>query len=118
MKEDNISDVFVWGPVILVVVALCVLSTCMGCSSTCPPPKTQTVEVKVPVYSCPPPPEVHPLELPDFPPVPHEDVSSSEVKAWYAQVVSVVKQREHLLESRVEALQEILDQYKKDQPTP
>ena len=64
MKEDNISDVFVWGPAILIVVALCVLLTCQGCSSTCPPPEIRTVEVQVPVYSCPSPPELPETLLP------------------------------------------------------
>jgi len=113
MKDDNMRDVFVWGPAILVAVALCVLFTCLGCSSVCPPPKVETVEVNIPVYSCPEAQEVPQLVLPDFPVLP-DGFSEEQSKDWYAEMVSVAKARHKILLARIQALEEMLDQYRGD----
>jgi hypothetical protein len=82
-----------------------------GCASTCPPPKTEILKVEVPVYSCPQPPDLPPLTLPAFPPVPQE-LEDEDLKSWYAEMVAVVKARHQILLDRIEYLEEILEEYR------
>ena len=114
MKNDDVRDAFVWGPAILVIIALCVLLTCLGCRSVCPPAEVRIVEVEVPVYACPSPPTVDPMTLPLYPEDPPEGSLDDVVKEWYAEMVSVAKARYKILLARIQALEEILDQYRGD----
>jgi hypothetical protein len=111
MNDDNMRDLFVWGPAITVVLALCILFACLGCSSTCPPPRTEVVKVEIPVYSCPPPQDVPELSLPMFPGLPDQP-TDDQMKSYYAEMVVVVKLRYQLLLNRIRVLEEMLDKYR------
>ena len=82
----------------------------LGCA-TCPPPTIETVEVKVPVYSCPQPPGLPPLTLPAFPQAP-ETLTDEDLKQWYVEMVAAVKVRHQILLNRIEYLEEILEEYR------
>lgn len=96
------------GCVILVMVGLCFLIALAGCK-TCEP-EIKTVEVKVPVLSCPAPEKIEALELPEMPEPPADD-SETALKQWYAECVKVILQREALLSGRVQLLQDMLQAY-------
>jgi len=119
MKYDDSGSEGCWYGMLFAVLILCaiIMFLSMGCATTCPPcqPEIQTVEVKVPVYSCPEAPEVPPLLLPGFP-VLQDAATESETKAWYAEMVSVVEQTRDLLLQRIDLLEEMLDRYRN--PTP
>ena len=116
MKYDNSGTEGCWFGALFAVIALAVIIMLLsaGCATTCPPciPKVETVEVKVPVYSCPSPEELPLLDLPSLPPVPQDGASESEIKAWYAQMVSAVKARQQILLNRIQLLEEFLDRYR------
>lgn len=105
------------GVALFSVIALCVIIAMLntGCA-TCPPcqPTIETIEVKVPVYSCPPPPPLQELTVPDLPTPLELGVADNQLKDWYAQVASLVKAREKILLEYVKYLQEILDQYQQE----
>ena len=83
--------------------------------STCPPcvPTHEVVEVKVPVSSCPPPPELPPLVLPPWP-VLADDATPEEAKTWYVDMVETINARTSILNDRIEALEKLLASYKND----
>ena len=87
------------------VVALSLMFSCLGCSSVkaCPDciPEIQTVEVKVPVYSCPPTEELPPLVLPAWPVLPAE-VDEGQLKAFYVDCVATLHARERALLEYIE----------------
>ncbi len=80
--------------------------------STCPPcvPTHEIVEVKVPVSSCPPPPDLPPLLLPQWP-VLQENPTADEIKTWYVDMVGTYRARSALKDERIKALGEILASY-------
>jgi len=106
----GLSDVLLTGALVLLVLAMFFLS--FGCASTphCPA-EIEIVEVKVPVYSCPQPPELPPLDVPAFFPVP-ETPTDAELKSWYAEVAVWVKARHQILLDRIEYLDSILEEYR------
>ena len=108
---DLVGDGLLAG-VLAAVILLCIFIMSLGCS-TCPPcqPTIETVEVKVPVYSCPAPPELQSIVLPEFPGAP-ADLGEEDQKSWYAQVASLVKAREKTLLEYVKYLQDILEEYR------
>ncbi len=112
---DNLGDIFC-SVVLIAAIALCAIFMMLttGCA-TCPPcqPTIETVEVQVPVYSCPEPPQFPPVSLGTFPSQPDQGVSEEDLKTWYAQVASLVKAREKILLEYVKYLQEILEEYRK-----
>jgi hypothetical protein len=109
---DAVGDGLLGG-VLAAVILLCYLITCLGCTTTCPPcqPTIETVEVKVPVYSCPSPPESEMPLAPAYPILPDQS-SDQDIKAWYAEVASLVKAREKILLDYVKYLQDILEEYR------
>ena len=111
---DKLGDIFC-SVVLLGAIALCaiIMMLSTGCS-TCPPcqPTIETVEVLVPTYSCPPPPEALSPEIPAFPMLPDNHLTDQEKKNWYAEVASLVKARDKILLDYVKYLQEILDEYR------
>ncbi|MCK5020711.1 MAG: hypothetical protein KAS32_27065 [Candidatus Peribacteraceae bacterium] len=111
---DKLGDIFC-SVVLLAAIALCAIFMMLttGCS-TCPPcqPTLETVEVQVPVYSCPEPPQ---MSLPDVPALPDPPIPSAdeeELKSWYAQMASLVKARERILLEYVKALQSVIEEYR------
>ena len=112
---DKIGDgcliVTMFGAIFLCIAIMFLSTGCRHCT-----PKIQTVEVKVPVYSCQEPPQVQPLLLPSFPAPPESGASEQELKEWYAQMESIVQLRETILESRISTLNSLLDQYREPDP--
>jgi len=82
---------------VLIVAMLSLLISLLGCSSvkSCPEciPEIHTVEVKVPVYSCPPTEELPLLVLPAWPELPTE-ATDQKLKEFYADCVSTLHARE------------------------
>jgi len=96
------------------VLLLFLVSLLAGCSTTrCPPcvAEREVIEVKVPVPSCEPPPELPGLEYPDWPILP-ENPSEDQIKAFYAGLVATQKARERMCLDYVKSLEEILDGYR------
>ena len=92
---------------VLIVAMLSLLISLLGCSSVkaCPEciPEIQTVEVKVPVYSCPPTEELPPLVLPAWPVLPTE-ADEGQLKEFYSDCVATLHARERALEDYIEML--------------
>jgi len=115
MRGPNNDDMFEVGASIALAVvtflifAIILLTT--GCAS-CPEcvPKIETVTVKVPIRDCPPPPEVAPLQLPEYPNAP-ESVDPEALKDWYAEMKVTVDVREQVLRARIELLLRLLQSY-------
>lgn len=95
-------------------VITCIVITAAGCA-TCPSvaPTEVIVDNPIPVYSCPEPPSLPPLVLPDWPVLP-DDPTPEQVKAWYVEMVRVVHVRIDMLRQRVDTLDEMLDAYRQD----
>jgi len=93
------------------VILLCVLIMSLGCA-TCPPcqPRVETVEVKVPVYSCPEPPELPETLLVQYPALPGNP-SDQDWKDWYAEMVATAKARHQILLDHLAHCKEILSSY-------
>ena len=89
------------------VIIISVLFSCIGCTSVkaCPEciPEIQTVEVKIPVYSCPPTEELPPLVLPAWPVLP-EGADEGQLKAFYVDCVATLRARERVLREYVDML--------------
>ena len=113
---DFIGDGLLAG-VLAAVILLVYMIMSLGCATTCPPcqPTIETVEVEVPVYSCPEPPQMPALALPALPDPPIPEVDEEGLKSWYAQVASLVKAREKIFLEYVKSLESILQEYR---PTP
>jgi len=90
---------------VLIVAMLSLLISLLGCSSVkaCPEciPEIQTIEVKVPVYSCPPTEELPPLVLPAWPVLP-EGASEDQLKEFYSDCVATLHARERALLEYIE----------------
>ena len=90
---------------VLIVAMLSLLISLLGCSSVkaCPEciPEIQTIEVKVPVYSCPPTEELPPLVLPAWPVLPTE-ADEGQLKAFYVDCVATLHARERALLEYIE----------------
>ena len=90
---------------VLIVAMLSLLISLLGCSSVkaCPEciPEIQTVEVKVPVYSCPPTEELPPLVLPAWPVLPTE-ADEGQLKEFYSDCVATLHARERALLEYIE----------------
>lgn len=96
------------------VTFIAVMLSCIGCATTqCPEcvPEIKTVEVKVPVYSCPVPEAEPPFVLPPWPEFP-STTEEQAMKDWYAALVSTQKVREKVLKSRIEYLRGVLGAYR------
>jgi hypothetical protein len=108
----GITEGCLGGVLAAVIFILAIIMFMTGCA-TCPPcqPKVETVEVKVPVYSCPEPPKLPETLLVQYPSLP-ETPSDQDWKNWYAEMVATVKARHDALQIRVLLLERILDQYK------
>ena len=80
--------------------------------STCPPcvPTHEIVEVLVPVSSCPAPPELPPVVLPDWP-ILVDDATAEETKTWYVDMVETMYARFAILTGRIDGLNQILASY-------
>lgn len=99
---------------IIVVFFIIMLLTNFGCATTkCPPcvPEIETITVKVPVDACEPPEELPTLTYPPWPEVP-QGASEDDWKAFYADVAVTLKAREKILQSRIAALEELLNTYR------
>ena len=87
------------------VLLLSIVFSCIGCTSVkaCPDciPEIQTVEVKIPVYSCPPTEELPPLVLPAWPILP-EGADEGQLKAFYIDCVATLRTRERTLIEYIE----------------
>ena len=87
------------------VLLLSLVFSCIGCTSVkaCPEciPEIQTVEVKIPVYSCPPTEELPPLVLPAWPVLP-EGADEGQLKAFYVDCVATLRARESTLIEYIE----------------
>jgi hypothetical protein len=93
--------------IIVVAAIISLMISLFGCSSVkhCPEciPEVHTVEVKVPVYSCPPTEELPPLVLPEWPVLP-EGATDQELKEFYSACVATLHAREKTLEDYIEML--------------
>ena len=102
---------------LIAIIVLCVIVVFLnqGCS-TCPPcqPKVEIVEVKVPVYACPKPPELLPLSLSEYPTVPGVGATDSEMKAWYAAMVATLHARDSIRDNYIQYLIDLLEEYRTD----
>ena len=92
-----------------------IMFSCIGCSTTlCPEcvPEIQTVEVKIPVPSCPDVQIPPPVVLPEYPSPEsfiQENASIDEAfKAWYAEMSTTVESREEILRERISTLEKLL----------
>ncbi len=92
------------------IFVLVVLFLSVGCA-TCPPCVPETIEVSVPVVSCPPPVKLPEILLPNKPILP-ENATQDEVKNYYADVVEYIRVRDSLKDSRIDLLEELLDVYR------
>jgi len=102
------------GGLIAAVVLICYALSCMGCATTqCPPcvAEVETITVKVPVLACNPPEELPALTYPSWPLVPTA-ASEDDWKTFYADVTATLAAREKILQSRIAALEELLDHYR------
>lgn len=95
------------------VIFLFIIILLTGCS-TCPPcqPRVETVEVQVPVYSCPEAPPLPDIVLPQFPEPPESDSPSEDWIAWYAEMVTVAKTRYEIVLTRMLVIEQLLDEYR------
>lgn len=95
------------------VIVLSIMISCLGCTSVkaCPEcfPEIQTVEVKVPIYSCPEVEEMPPMELPEWPDFPSVGASDEEFKEFYASCAFTVKAREEALKNYIKLLKEYMN---------
>lgn len=89
---------------------LVVLILSVGCS-TCPPCTPETIEVSVPVVSCPSPVELPEILLPNIPMLP-ENATQDELKNYYATMVEYIRIRDSLKDSRIEDLESLLNIYR------
>lgn len=98
--------------IVVVVAIISLLISTLGCRSVkhCPEciPEIQTVEVKVPVYSCPPTEELPPLVLPAWPELP-EGASEEQLKEFYSDCVATLRAREKALEDYIELIKGYLN---------
>jgi len=76
-------------------------------------PTHEIVEVKLPVSSCPPPPELPPVVLPEWPML-APDATVDEIKSWYVDIVETLYARSAIKDERIEALENILASYGED----
>jgi len=87
------------------VIFLSLVFSCLGCTSVkaCPEciPEVQTVEVKIPVYSCPPTEDLPPLVLPAWPVLP-EGADEGQLKEFYSDCVATLHARERALLEYIE----------------
>jgi len=110
--QDENDPVEILCAVILgAVIVLSIMISCLGCTSVkaCPEciPEVHTVEVKVPVYSCPPHEELPPLVLPAWPELP-EEAGEGQLKEFYSDCVATLRAREKALNDYIELLKTIL----------
>ena len=115
MKDER-SEWFVDGCIlgIIAVFYAWLLLSNVGCATTaCPPcvPEVETITINVPVDACEPPEALPTLTYPQWPEVP-QTASEDDWKAFYANVVATLAAREKILQSRVSALEEMLDYYR------
>ena len=99
---------------IIVVFFIIMLLSNYGCATTACPPcvaEVETVVVKVPVESCPEPPDIPALSYPSWPEIPTEYTDEG-LKRFYADVVAVIAAREKIFLDRIRVLGEILDGYR------
>jgi hypothetical protein len=94
--------------VLAFMVFSCFIISMAGCK-TCTP-EIKVVEVKVPVRVCETPPEIPALSLPQWPAFP-EVVTEDTLKEFYADCVMVLRQREAIMQKRIELLNSILSKY-------
>jgi len=96
---------------VFIVAMLSLLISLLGCSSVkaCPEciPEIHTVEVKVPVYSCPPTEELPPLVLPAWPVLP-EGADEGQLKEFYSDCVATLHARERALLEYIHMLEKHL----------
>ena len=96
------------------VLLLSIVFSCIGCASVkaCPEciPEIQTVEVKIPVYSCPPTEELPPLVLPAWPVLP-EGAGEGQLKDFYSDCVATLRARERVLREYIELLKGYIVSY-------
>ena len=110
----RVGDGCLAGVLAAVILLIYLLST-LGCASTCPPPRVETVEVQVPVYSCPPAQESPLLSLPEYPDVPSLTAPDDDWKDWFAQVVRTYRIRNQALLDQIDYLESVLEEYRKPQ---
>ena len=111
--HSNIEEGLIGGG-IAAIILICYALSCMGCATTpCPPcvPEIETITVKVPVDACEPPEELPTLTYPSWPKVP-QGAAEDDWKAFYADVAVTLKAREKILQSRIAALEELLNHYR------
>ena len=96
------------------VIFLSLVFSCIGCSSVkaCPEciPEIQTVEVPVPIYSCPDTEELPPLVLPAWPEFPTGG-TEDQIKEFYSSCVATLHARERVLQDYIELLKGYLVSY-------
>ena len=90
------------------IISITLLS--IGCASTPCVPTHEIVEVKVPVSSCPPPPDIHPFAIPDWPVLP-ADATTEEIKTWYVDMVETMIAREAIIEEENTSLRDVIKSY-------
>jgi hypothetical protein len=97
---------------VIVLVALLMFLNA-GCA-TCPPcqPEIRTVEVSVPIYSCPDPPELPALQLPSWGDIPEESATPEALKDWFAEMVRTVHSRDSVQSSYIDYLISLLEEYR------
>ena len=99
----------------IITLAVLVPLLLTGCASTCPPcvPTHEIIEVITPVYNCPEPPALPPLELPPWPAL-GTDPTPEQIKAWYVGMVETYRARMYMLRERVDTLNTMLNAYRKE----
>ena len=121
MKNEEDDPLYLLAAIVVGgTLLLGLILSCFGCASVkkCPEciPETEIVEVLKPVRSCPAPPDIPELELPEYPEPPDimglsDKELEKSMKDWYAEVVATVKSREALFQARIDLLRQILDSY-------
>ena len=90
------------------IVSITLLS--IGCSSTPCVPTHEIVEVVKTVSSCPPPPDIPPFAIPDWPVLP-ANATTEEIKTWYVDMVETMIAREAICEEENTNLRDIIKSY-------
>ena len=92
----------------LLIVCVILAQAC----STCPPcvPTHEVVEVRVPISSCPQPPDLPQLVLPPWPTL-SPDATVEEIKTWYVDIVETYYARSSIKDERIRHLEELLKSY-------
>jgi hypothetical protein len=75
-------------------------------------PEHEVVEVHVPVYSCPVPPELNPLTLPEWPTYPGDHATDEAKRTWYVDMVSTLRARMSMMLERIDMTESLLDAYR------